>query len=133
MKTRKFIAIITAVIMLLSVGTMNAFAVETYSSNVLTPQDVTAYEDILDRLNDEYGYSMYFSPEIFTRGSKFENPTKYSLSEFEASIKAEPRKAPTQGVRLTEYMIPKRKAPKALSTFFMLPIPLKNGRLKTSR
>ena len=60
MKTRKFIAIITAVIMLLSVGTMNAFAVETYSSNVLTPQDVTAYEDILDRLNDEYGYSMYF-------------------------------------------------------------------------
>lgn len=89
MKTRKFVAIITAVIMLLSVGTMNAFAVETYSSNVLTPQDVTAYEDILDRLNDEYGYSMYFSPEIFTRDSKFENPTKYSLSEFEASIRKE--------------------------------------------
>lgn len=53
----------------------------------LTASDLSDYQDVIDRLNEEYGYSMSFAPEVFSRNNTFESPTNLSVKEFETQLR----------------------------------------------
>lgn len=50
-------------------------------------QDLYAYQDVIDRLNEEYGYSMSFAPELFTRNHSYKSPQDFTISEFEKTLR----------------------------------------------
>lgn len=91
MKTinKSILCLFLTLAMLCGTFSMNAFAAEASSASILSKQEVSDYQEVLNKLNEEYGYSMYFAPQLFTRNNTFENPTKTSLLEFEASLRKE--------------------------------------------
>lgn len=79
--------LLLALVILCGTFPVNVFAAGTASEDILTTQDLSAYQSVLDRLNEEYGYSMSFATSLFTRNSTFESPTNLSLAEFEAELR----------------------------------------------
>lgn len=76
--------------MLFSVST-TAFAADYTDADstaaLITVEEISEYQEIIDKLNEEYGYSMTFSPAVFSRNNTFESPTKSTLAEFEAELR----------------------------------------------
>ena len=59
------------------------------TSNIPTVQDLSDYQTVIDKLNEEYGYSMYFDPVLFSGESNYKNPLESTLAEFEATLREE--------------------------------------------
>lgn len=59
------------------------------NSEIITATVLTDYQEVIDSLNEEYGYSMAFSPDVFSKNSAFDPLAEYTLSEFEAELRAE--------------------------------------------
>lgn len=87
---KKIISILLTAVMLLSMS-VTAFAVDNIDADStvtpITVEEISAYQDIIDKLNEEYGYSMAFSPAVFSRNNTFESPTKSTLAEFEVELR----------------------------------------------
>lgn len=68
-----------------------AYAADNIETEATAPSptvaELAAYQDIIDKLNEEYGYSMAFAPAVFSRDNTFETPTRSTLAEFEAELR----------------------------------------------
>lgn len=87
---KKILSVLFSGVMLLSLSA-SSFAVDNNDADAtgtnITVEELSAYQDIIDKLNEEYGYSMFISPEAFLNDSTFESPTKSTLAKFEAELR----------------------------------------------
>lgn len=87
---KKILSILLVAVMLLSMS-VPAFAVDNKSVEEIpsanTTKALSDYQKIIDKLNEEYGYSMTLSSAIFSKDNSFEVPTKSTLAEFEAQLR----------------------------------------------
>lgn len=77
------------IVMLLSISN-TVFAAEQNSNEslkTLSTSDLSRYQDVINNLNEEYGYSMSFAPEVFSRSNSYESPTKLTIAEFETQLR----------------------------------------------
>lgn len=68
---------------------INSEAASRSSAAVLSREELSDYQKILDKLNEEYNLSMSFAPELFSPDNPFDSPKNKSLEEFEASLRAD--------------------------------------------
>lgn len=88
---KKFLSLFLSILMLLCFSNF-AFALEIDKSDystVLVEKDLIDYQKVIDTLNKEYGYSMSFAPEVFSRNSVYKAPTRLSIQEFEKELRAD--------------------------------------------
>lgn len=89
---KRFFSLLLSAMMLLSLAN-TAYATDSTgksdNSEIITAPVLTEYQEIIDKLNEEYGYSMTFSPDVFSRNSAFDPLAEYSLLEFEAELRKE--------------------------------------------
>ncbi len=75
-------------LLFMSVTTFSADNTEVDSAvTPITVDEISAYQDIIDKLNEECGYSMAFSPAAYSRNNTFESLTRSTLKEFEAELR----------------------------------------------
>ncbi len=60
---------------------------ETATESIIKREDLIAYQEIIDKLNEEYGYSMVFDEALFTENSPYESPLNMTLEEFEMQLR----------------------------------------------
>ncbi len=87
---KKILSILLSAVMLLSMSVTTFSADNTEADSMVTPvtvDKISAYQDIIDKLNEEYGYSMAFSSAVYSRNNTFESLTKSTLTEFEAELR----------------------------------------------
>ncbi len=59
----------------------------TINNQITTTSDnLSPYQDVLDKLNDEYNYSMFFSPDL-SCDDICDSPLNYSLEEYESTLR----------------------------------------------
>lgn len=68
---------------------INIDAKEPLSADTLSAQNVSSYQEVLDKLNEEYQYSMTFDSAMLSRGNAYGTLTDMSLEEFETMLRAE--------------------------------------------
>lgn len=83
---KKLVALFISLIVMCVSLTISAFALESTVNDESINQK-SSYQDVLDRLNEEYGYSMTLSQDAFEKNASFKNPTTESLSEFERTLR----------------------------------------------
>ena len=88
---KKYISLFLALLMMFCFSG-HALAIDTEkdkSDTVLCRNDLIDYQKVINDLNKEYGYSMSFSPEVFSKNNTYKNPTKLSIQEFEKELRAD--------------------------------------------
>lgn len=81
MKTIKksILCLFLTLAMLCGTFSMNAFAAEASSATVLSKQEVSDYQEVLNKLNEEYGYSMYLLRNFSLVITLLKTPQKHHL------------------------------------------------------
>ena len=65
---------------------INAHAYNDLGLNIVSNQ-ISPYQGVIDRLNEEYGYNMQFDFNAYASEKKFNSPLNISIEEFEANLR----------------------------------------------
>ncbi len=91
---KRFISLFLVAFVLSGLFCSNAYASNKSNTRYdkdtpITRENLWEYQLVLDKLNEEYGFSAQFAPELFTNPERFISPFEFTLEEYEADLRKE--------------------------------------------
>lgn len=86
---KKLLRLFSVALILVTIFTNSAAASWTYEVDGEQTSGLAAYQEVLDRLNNEYGSFMTFAEDDFDDGISFSDPRDLTAEEFEEQIRTE--------------------------------------------